>query len=83
MRAVVDELAPFFDYVLIDCPAGVDNGFHRAVFSANEALIVVTPHISSIRDADKVLNLLANYNLYSTSVKPWNFSGRGLKALDK
>lgn len=58
----------FFDYILIDCPAGVDEGFHRAVFCADEALVVVTPHISSLRDADKVLNRLSNYNLFSTNL---------------
>ncbi|MDD2445658.1 MAG: septum site-determining protein MinD, partial [Clostridia bacterium] len=51
VKNVVDMLSSSFDYILIDCPAGVENGFHRAVFCANEALIVVTPHISSIRDA--------------------------------
>lgn len=68
VKNVVDMLSPSFDYILIDCPAGVDIGFHRAVFSANEALIVVTPHISSIRDADKVLSILSNYNLHSKSL---------------
>lgn len=68
VRRVVDMLEPNFDYILIDCPAGVDAGFHRAVFSANEAIIVVTPHISSIRDADKVLSILTNYPLHSKSI---------------
>ena len=52
-----------FDYILIDCPAGIDVGFHRAVFSASEALIVTTPHISALKDADKVLDILVTYNL--------------------
>ena len=65
VKNVIDMLDPNFDYILIDCPAGVDAGFHRAVFSANEALVVVTPHISSIRDADKVLTILSSYNLFS------------------
>ena len=68
MKIVVDTISPNFDYILIDCPAGVENGFRRAVFAANEALIVVTPHISSIRDADKVLSIIADYNLYSKSL---------------
>ena len=68
LRQIVDMLDPYFDYILIDCPAGVDNGFHRAVFSANEALVVVTPHISSIRDADKVLALMSNYHLHSKAL---------------
>ena len=63
IKAVVEILDPFFDFVLIDCPAGVDAPFHRAVYGANEAIVVVTPHISSIRDADKVATLLLGYNL--------------------
>lgn len=68
VKNVVEMLSPSFDYILIDCPAGVENGFHRAVFSANEALIVVTPHIPSIRDADKVLTILSNYNLHTKNL---------------
>ena len=65
IKNVVQQLDNSFDYILIDCPAGVDEGFHRAVYSANEAIIVVTPHLSSIRDADKVLGLLGEYSLDS------------------
>ena len=63
IKNVVDKLAESFDYILLDCPAGVEDGFKRAVYSANEALVVVTPHISSVRDADKVLSILSNYEL--------------------
>jgi septum site-determining protein MinD len=63
IREVVESLDPSFDYILIDCPAGVEAGFHRAVFCANEAIVVVTPHISSVRDADKVLSILSGYDL--------------------
>ena len=52
-----------FDYILIDCPAGIDVGFHRAIANAAEAIVVTTPHISSVRDADKVIGLLKSYNL--------------------
>ena len=65
IKAIVDALSEIFDYVIIDCPAGIDGGFHRAVYSASEAIVVCTPHISSIRDADKVLTILNNYNLNS------------------
>lgn len=65
IKCVVDKLAESFDYILLDCPAGVEEGFRRAVYSANEALVVVTPHISSVRDADKVLSILASYDLLS------------------
>ena len=63
IKSIVDELSESFDYILLDCPAGVEEGFRRAVYSANEALVVVTPHISSVRDADKVLSILASYEL--------------------
>ena len=65
IRSVLNMLDSSFDYILIDCPAGVDAGFHRAVFSANEAIIVVTPHLSSLRDANKVIGLLNEYDLTS------------------
>ena len=64
-RSLMDQLALMYDYVLIDCPAGIDMGFHRAVSSANEAIIVTTPNISAIRDADKVVALLGTYELDS------------------
>lgn len=68
IKSVVDGLAQIFDYVLIDCPAGIELGFHRAVQAVDEALVVTTPHISSIRDADKVLSILKGYKLLSTGV---------------
>ena len=63
VKNVITQIESGFDYILIDCPAGVEEGFHRAVCGADEALIVVTPHLSSIRDADKVLGFLEKYDL--------------------
>lgn len=63
VQGVVDTLSETFDYIIFDCPAGVDDGFKRAVACATEAIVVVTPHISSVRDADKVLSILSSYNL--------------------
>ncbi len=68
IKLIIDSLAVTFDYVLIDCPAGIDIGFHRAVFCADEAIVVTTPHISAIRDADKVISVLKSYNLISTKL---------------
>ncbi len=65
IKAVVDELKTMFDYILIDCPAGIDAGFNRAVICAEEALVVTSPQISSLRDADKVVTILSTYNLSS------------------
>ena len=63
LRQIVDRLAKNFDFVLIDCPAGVEKGFMRSVGAASEAIIVTTPHIASIRDANKVLSLLKTFEL--------------------
>ena len=52
-----------FDFCIIDCPAGIDGGFHRAVCAATEGLIVTTPHLSALKDAAKVLAILKSYNL--------------------
>lgn len=59
MRALVGELKAAHDYVLIDCPAGIEQGFKNAIAGADEALVVATPEVSSIRDADRVVGLLA------------------------
>ncbi len=61
VRLVLDSLAPQFDYILLDSPAGIEDGFHRAASCAEEALLVTTPHISSVRDADRVAGLLLGY----------------------
>ena len=68
VKVVLDGIAPLFDFIIIDCPAGVDDGFHRAVAIADEAIIVTSPHIAALRDADKVLSLLKSYQLVSLSV---------------
>jgi len=59
MRALVLELKSTHDFVLIDCPAGIEQGFKNAIAGADEAVVVATPEVSSIRDADRVVGLLA------------------------
>ncbi len=68
VKRVIDALNDYFDFVLIDCPAGIDEPFKRAVCGADEALVVVTPHLSSLRDADKVLMILNSYNITDISL---------------
>ncbi|PZR59644.1 MAG: septum site-determining protein MinD [Candidatus Meridianibacter frigidus] len=58
MAAVMEQLAELADYVLIDCPAGIEHGFRNAVAGAGEAIIVTTPEVSAIRDADRVIGKL-------------------------
>ena len=47
-----------FDYVIIDCPAGIEQGFKNAIAGATKAIVVTTPEVSSIRDADRIIGLL-------------------------
>ena len=56
---ITSKLAEVFDYVLIDSPAGANAGFKSCMAGADEALVVVTPHIVSIRDADKILGIIS------------------------
>ena len=62
-RRLIDRLEGHFDYILIDCPAGIEAGFHRAISASNEAILVTTASVSSLRDADKVLSIIAGYEL--------------------
>lgn len=68
VKRVIDLLNDYFDFVLIDCPAGIDEPFKRAVCGADEALVVVTPHLSSLRDADKVLMMLNSFEINDISL---------------
>jgi septum site-determining protein MinD len=58
MARVIDELSELADYVIIDCPAGIEHGFRNAIAGAREAIVVTTPEVSSIRDADRVVGKL-------------------------
>lgn len=58
MKALCVELAEEFDYVIIDCPAGIERGFKNAIAGAQTAIVVTTPEVSAIRDADRVIGLL-------------------------
>ncbi|MCD6309821.1 MAG: septum site-determining protein MinD [Candidatus Eremiobacteraeota bacterium] len=58
MKELMDQLREEFDYVFIDCPAGIEGGFHNAVIGADEAIIITNPEVSSVRDADRVIGLL-------------------------
>jgi septum site-determining protein MinD len=53
-----------FDYILVDCPAGIEHGFRNAIAGADEALIVTTPEVSAIRDADRIIGLLQAAEMY-------------------
>ena len=58
MIKLVDYLREDFDYILLDCPAGIEQGFRNAIAGADRAVIVTTPEVSAIRDADRIIGLL-------------------------
>ena len=58
MVELIDELRKEFDYILLDCPAGIEQGFKNAIAGADKALVVTTPEVSAIRDADRIIGLL-------------------------
>lgn len=63
MRKLVSELKDEFDYILLDCPAGIEQGFENAVAGADRAIIVTTPEVSAIRDADRIIGLLESHGI--------------------
>ncbi|WP_040210716.1 septum site-determining protein MinD [Clostridium polynesiense] len=58
MLKLVEELKEEFDYVVIDCPAGIEQGFENSIVGADRAVVVVNPEITSVRDADRVIGKL-------------------------
>jgi len=58
LAAIVDQLRDRYDFILIDCPAGIETGFKNAVAAADHAIVVCTPEVSAVRDADRVVGLL-------------------------
>lgn len=58
MMKLCDELKQEFDYIIIDCPAGIEQGFKNAIAGADRAIVVTTPEVSAVRDADRIIGLL-------------------------
>lgn len=63
MIELCNELRNDFDYILIDCPAGIEQGFKNAVAGADQAIIVTTPDVSAVRDADRIIGLLQSRDI--------------------
>lgn len=63
MKELCDELREGFDFILIDCPAGIEQGFKTAIAGADEAIIVTNPEVSAVRDADRVVGLLESQDV--------------------
>ena len=58
MQKLCDNLKEEFDYIIIDCPAGIEQGFKNAIAGADRAIVVTTPEVSAVRDADRIIGLL-------------------------
>ncbi|MCL2217581.1 MAG: septum site-determining protein MinD [Defluviitaleaceae bacterium] len=58
MKKLCDQLREEFDYIILDCPAGIEQGFKNAIAGADKAIVVTTPEVSAVRDADRIIGLL-------------------------
>lgn len=89
IKTLVDELKTMFDFVLVDCPAGIESGFQNSIAGADRALIVVTPEMSSVRDADRIVGLLEarrdqfeDINLIVNRVRPGLIEANQMMSID-
>ena len=58
MKKLTEQLKEDFDFVILDCPAGIEQGFQNAIAAADRAIVVTTPEVAAIRDADRIIGLL-------------------------
>ena len=58
MKELINDLKKTFDFVIVDCPAGIEQGFKNAIAGADRAIVVTTPEVSAVRDADRIIGLL-------------------------
>ncbi|WP_047981706.1 septum site-determining protein MinD [Ornithinibacillus contaminans] len=68
MREIIKELKTEYDYIIIDCPAGIEQGYQNAVAGADRAIVVTTPEKSSVRDADRIIGLLEKEDMEPPSL---------------
>lgn len=64
MKELVQTLKKTHDFVLVDCPAGIEQGFKNAIAGADRAIVVTTPEVSAVRDADRIIGLLEAAEVY-------------------
>ena len=58
MKKLIEDIREDFDFILLDCPAGIEQGFQNAIAGAGRSIVVTTPEVSAIRDADRIIGLL-------------------------
>jgi len=88
MKSVTSQLGDDFDFILVDSPAGIEQGFANATAGATEAIVVCTPEMSSVRDADRIIGLLeakeeiVNYKLVINRVRPGMIKANDMMDVD-
>ena len=65
MQELTAELRQEFDYILVDSPAGIEHGFRNAIAGADEAIVVTSPEVAAVRDADRIIGMLEAHELGS------------------
>jgi septum site-determining protein MinD len=77
MKKLCEELKQLFEFVIVDSPAGIESGFQNAVAGAEEAVVITTPEMSAVRDADRIIGLLearrdeiSQYRLVINRIRP-------------
>ena len=59
---ICEQLKQEFDFIFIDCPAGIEQGFRNAIAAADRAIVVTNPEVSAVRDADRIIGMLESAN---------------------
>lgn len=68
MKKLTEELKQEYDYIIVDCPAGIEQGFQNAIAGADKAIVVTTPEVSAVRDADRIIGLLEANEMKETKL---------------
>lgn len=88
LKSICEELKEDNDFVLVDCPAGIEQGFQNAIAGATEAVVVTTPEMSAVRDADRIIGLLEakeeieSYRLLINRVRPSLIKSNDMMSVD-
>lgn len=68
MEVLAEQLKEDYDFVILDSPAGIEHGFKNAIAGADLAIVITTPEISAVRDADRIIGLLEAAELYDSQL---------------
>lgn len=88
LKSICDELKEDNDFIIVDCPAGIEQGFQNAIAGATEAIVVTTPEMSAVRDADRIIGLLEakeeieSYRLLLNRVRPHLVETKDMMSVD-